>query len=213
MRKKVKIKTEEEIVYPILEWKRVENFLLEKTLSGFISGLIDAHKILDFYLKKKGYPGKNIEERINLAKEEFSNWGKLMWAKQIHDNLVSNPKFNTTSLDLEDAILAYKQAIIDITQGEKKKLKLEERILVFARYYFPSRLLHIKKIILYIIFFFLGVLFLADTALGNLIVSMVVDFTHLLFSYLLAIILFVIGLVILTIGTIFYLEKKRKENH
>lgn len=210
---KGKVKTEEEIIYFVPEWQRVASFLEERTLSGFIAAFIEAHKILDFYLKRKGYPGDNFDQRFNFAKEKLSNPDKFFWAKKLFDDLVSKPKFNTTTLDLEDAILAYKQALIDILGEDKKALSFSEKMLLLYHFYAPRKIPQIKRLGIYFLVFLFLVLFLADTEPGNLIVRGIVDFAHFVFSYLLAILLFLGGLVILVFLIVFYLEKRKQKQN
>lgn len=210
MKKKHQAKTEEEIIYPVAEWQRVESFLEEGGLAAYIVALIEAHKILDYYLIKQGYPGATFDERIILAKEKLSNPEKFFYSYKILKNLIGKPKFNTTTLDIEEAILTYRQALIDILGEKKKPLSFYERILVLYHYYLPKKLSQIKKIVLYFFGFLLLVLFLADTQVGNSIVKLVVDFAHFVFSYILAIVLFLAGLAVLIFVFIFYLEKKKR---
>lgn len=210
MKKEIRIKTEEELQQPILGWQRIEELIKEKSVASYVLALIEAEKLLNQALSKKGFPGKTLEEKISYASEKFSNLPKLNYARDLRKNVVEKINFNTNTLDLEEAIRAYRQAIIDLDL-EAKPLSFIERLFLTLEYNFPSKLKIWRKWFLAVLGFFAAIWFLANTSVGQAIAQFFVNLTNLIFSWALAIILLVVGVIIVIVGTIFYFEKKRRK--
>ncbi len=204
---KVTIEEDEEVTGG---WGKVQKYIDEKNINSLLLAVIEADKLLAKTLKDKGYPGKIIEEKIGAAKENFTNVNFLLGARDIRDKIISKIDYNLSSLDLEEAINSYRQAIIDLGE-ESEKLSISERILLLFNYHFPSKKEAIKKIVVYIVLFFAIVWFLSHTSPGQGIVDIVVGITDKIFSWVLAIILLVVGIIITTIVSLLYFEKRRKE--
>jgi Ca2+-dependent lipid-binding protein len=78
-------------------------------------------------------------------------------------------------------------------------------------YYLPSKWKAIRKILLYLVIFFVLVLFLADTFPGKLLVSGIVDLTHYIFGWVLAVILFTLAILIVIIASLIYFERRKRK--
>ncbi len=204
---KVTIEEDEEVT---TGWSKVQKYLEEKNINSFLLAVLEADKLLAKALKDKGYPGKTTQEKIGAAKEKFTNINFLLGARDIRDKIINKIDYNLSSLDLEDAISAYRQAIIDLGE-ESEKLPISERLLLLFHYYYPSKKQALKKIIIYIVLFFTIVWFLSHTSLGQNIVNIVVGVTNIIFSWVLAIVLLVVGVIITVIASLLYFEKRRKE--
>ncbi len=194
---------------PIEKWSRVERYLSEKTSSGLFMALIEAEKLLNLALSEKKFPGKDLETKISFAKERFSDIKALHKARKIKQDILEKIDFNLTSLDIEEALASYKQAIIDITQ-DPKKLGLTDRLILYTDYYFPYKLGSFKRFFLYFFLFFLSVWFLAHSSWGSALVKFFVFLADIIFSWALAVILVVLGLIITIIGSILYFEKRKR---
>jgi len=192
-------------------WKKVEKYLADKSLAGLIVALIEADKLLASRLEKQGYPGKTTDDRIKNAKEKFSNLNGLLEARQIRNDFLKNKEMNITSLDVEDGITSYQQALLDLQNGEKSRLGIFERFVILMDYYLPSKWKAIRKILLYLVIFFVLVLFLADTFPGKLLVSGIVDLTHYIFGWVLAVILFTLAILIVIIASLIYFERRKRK--
>ncbi len=210
MAKGPKIKTEEELSGQIPGWDRIEELIKEDNVYSLILALIEADKLLFKYLKDKGFPGSCIEEKIAFAGEQFSNLPKLTYARQLRKNIVEKFGFNTTTLDLKEALASYRQALIDLDVGGGT-LGLFDRIYLYLQYTFPKKLKLWRRWIGGIILFFIIVWFASNTYPGQILTKVMVDLVNLIFSWVLAIILLVLGVIIVVGATIFYFEKRKRQ--
>lgn len=193
-------------------WEKVDKFLDEKTLGGLIVALLEADKILAAILKKQGYPGKSTDDRIKGAKERFNNLNGLLEARKVRKKMLETGEYNINSLDIEDAIAAYRQSIIDVESESKSRLGSFERFIILLDYYLPSKWKTVRLVLLYLFIFFALVLFLADTSVGHLVVSAVVSVTHIIFSWVLAIILLIAAILIVIIASLIYFERRKRKS-
>lgn len=192
-------------------WKKVEKYLTDKSLAGLIVALIEADKLLGSSLEKQGYPGKTTDDRIKNAKERFSNLNGLLEARQTRNDFLKNKEMNITSLDVEDGIASYQQTLLDLQNGGKSRLGIFERFIILMDYYLPSKWKIIRKILLYLVIFFVLVLFLADTSLGRFVVSLIVSLTHVIFSWVLAVIFLILAILIVIIASLIYFERRKRK--
>jgi hypothetical protein len=192
-------------------WKKVEKYLADKSLAGLIVALIEADKLLASRLEKQGYPGKTTDDRIKNAKEKFSNLNGLLEARQIRNDFLKNKEMNITSLDVEDGITSYQQALVDLQSGDKSHLGVFERFIISMDYYLPSKWKAIRNILIYTILFFILVEFLNKNFLGKYIVSLIVQLSDLVFSWILAIFLLILAILIVIIASLIYFERRKRK--
>jgi len=204
------VEEEEKEATIIPGWEQVEKYLEEKTVSGLIVALIEADKLLAAVLKKQGYPGKSIEERIKRARDKFNNLNGLLEGRRLLKRILKSQGGNITSLDIEDAVLAYKQSLLDLQSKEKSSLGFFERFIILLDYYLPAKWKLAKKFFLYLLLSLIIIWFLANTNLGNLIVWGVVQAVNIIFSWILAIILLCIAIIIIIIASLIYFERRKR---
>lgn len=196
----------------VINWQIVDDCLAEKTASGYKMALIEADKLLDKALKDAGYPGKNIEERINSAKSNFTNLKGLKSAREKRNLVLKDLTYNLNSIEVEEAIKFYHQALLDIEGNPEAKLNLYERILAQIRYYIPSKKKFFWKIFLYFFSVLLIIIFLSDTKTGQRITQKIVNLSHFIFGWVLMVIILTVAVLTIIILSILYFEKRRKEN-
>lgn len=194
----------------VTSWNIVEECLAEKTPSGYKMALIESEKILQYSLKKAGYPGKNGDERIISAEANFTNIKKLKKARDVTKIVLEELNYNLNSLEVEEASKAYHQALMDIEGNPDAQLNIIQRVKALITYYIPSK----KKLIFGVSGTVLGILlfivFLADTKAGNSLAKSIVDLAHFIFSWVIIGAILVIGIVTIITLTILYFERKRK---
>lgn len=196
----------------VTSWQIVQDCLAEKTASGYKMAMIEAEKILDKALTGAGYPGKNTEEKITSASAHFSNLKTLKKAREKHKTILKELSYNLSSIDVEEALKAYHQAVLDIEGNPEAKLNFIQKIFAFISYYIPSKKRLVKRVILGTTGFFLGVIFLADTKMGQSLTKSIVSFSHFMFSWVLGIFLTISAVVTIVTLTILYFEKRKKED-
>jgi len=207
---KPKIKTEEEITEPILGWRRVEEYLAEGGVSGLIAALIEADKLLDYHLSEKGYPGENLEEKIHLAGVKFSHLSGLLEARKIRNEILEKVHHKITTLDLEEALAFYKQALLDLALDEEYKIPFFERLFIYLQYWWPKKKKTLKRSFLLLITSVAVIWLLANTSFGQGLVDLVIGLVNLIFSWVFAVLLLVLGVIAVIGLTIFYFEKKKR---
>lgn len=191
-----------------INWSIVQESLDDGTISGYKMAVIEAGKILEDLLKQKGYPGRMIKDRILNARDYFHNLEGLLKANEIRQKLMDKVEYQLTSIQVEDAITAYRQAVVDLTNNEKASLSPIKKFRLAMKYYIPSKKKAITFILGGIFIFLLLVLILADTSLGRDFIQGVVGMTHFIFSWIMIIVLVVVGMGVIVIGSLFYFEKR-----
>lgn len=195
----------------VISWQIIEDCMAEKTASGYKLALIEADKLLDKALKDAGYPGKNIEERITQARANFSNIKNLKKAREKRNLVLKELSYNLNSIDIEEAVKWYHQAVLDIEGNPEAQLGLWGRIMALATYYIPSKKKFFGKIFLYFVSFVLIVVFLAHTKTGQRIAGGVISFVDFIFNWVLTVVILVIAVVTIVTLSILYFEKRKKQ--
>jgi len=204
--------TEEEKDKPekIEHWDKVEHYLREGSLSSLVLAVIEAEKIFKQTLKDSGFPGKTTEEKISQAGGKISNITKLNFARNLRRDILEKINPAVTSLDLEAAVLAYKQAVIDLKEGSSK-ISFSDKVIFYVDYYFPNKLKSLKKTGIYFVIFLAVVWLFANTAIGQGIINIIVGFANFIFSWIFAVLLLVLALAIVVILSLVYFERRKKQ--
>ena len=85
-----------------------------KTPEGMALAVIDADKLLDEALKRRGYKGKTMGERLVAAQRQLSNNDAVWYAHKIRNRLVHEPNFRLRKNDAKDALAGVKQGLHDL---------------------------------------------------------------------------------------------------
>lgn len=190
-------------------WKKVISRKDNTEIAGLVFAIIEADKALFGLLDKKGFPGKSFEQKLVSAKHEFSNIAKVEKAREIKKEILEEEITNLTSVDLEETLNNYKQAILDLGEPAKK-LSLTEKILLNFDFYFPKNINFIKKFLIYSIVFVVVVWFFANTSYGQSVIDFVVSVVNFIFNWILAIFLVILALAVTVVGSIVYFEKRKR---
>ncbi|NIM47109.1 MAG: hypothetical protein GTN40_03055 [Candidatus Aenigmarchaeota archaeon] len=189
-------------------WAEVEGALKERTPAGYKMAVIEANKLLDMTLKEKGYPGRDFDDRLLNARETFSNFDSLKQAVGKAKQILNTFDYNLTSVEVEDIINCYKQALMDLTEGFGS-ISFTKRASLFFKYYVPAKIKSVKFWIILFFSFLLLVKFLADTSWGQQITQFVVSIVRFIFSWFLVFVLFIVGITIVVFATFLYFEKRK----
>lgn len=85
-----------------------------KTPEGIVLSVIDADKLLDEALRKKGYKGKTMGERLVAAQRELSDNDGVWFAHKLRNRLVHEPDVRLRKNDARDALGGIKQGLKDL---------------------------------------------------------------------------------------------------
>lgn len=85
-----------------------------KTADGMILAVIDADKLLDEALKKRGYKGKTMGERLVAAQRDFSSNDGVWYAHKLRNRLVHEPNVRLRRGEAKNALSGIKQGLKDL---------------------------------------------------------------------------------------------------
>jgi hypothetical protein len=85
-----------------------------KTQEGMTLAVIDADKLLDEALKRRGYKGKTMGERLVAAQRSLSNNDSVWFAHKLRNRLVHEPNVRLRKNDAKNALAGIKQALKDL---------------------------------------------------------------------------------------------------
>ncbi len=106
------------LVQPInrkyFEKKWAELLSRVKTSEGMALAVIDADKLLDEALKRKGYKGKTMGERLVAAQRALSNNDGVWYAHKLRNRLVHEPSVRLRKNEAKNALAGIKQSLQDL---------------------------------------------------------------------------------------------------
>ena len=76
--------------------------------------VIDADKLLDEALKRKGYKGKTMGERLVAAQRALSNNDGVWYAHKLRNRLVHEPNVRLRRSEAKNALAGIKQGLRDL---------------------------------------------------------------------------------------------------
>jgi hypothetical protein len=85
-----------------------------KTQEGMTLAIIDADKLLGEALKRKGYKGKTMGERLVAAQRDLSNNDGVWYAHKLRNRLVHESNFRLRRNEAKNALAAIKQGLQDL---------------------------------------------------------------------------------------------------
>ena len=85
-----------------------------KTPEGMMLAIIDADKLLDEALRKRGFRGKTLGERLVAAQRSFSNNDTVWYAHKLRNRLVHEPNVRLKKGEAKNALAGFKQGLIDL---------------------------------------------------------------------------------------------------
>jgi urease gamma subunit len=196
-----------------LNWQSVENNLEEGTSSGYKVAILETAKLLNQVLTEKKFSGRDLEERLNSARNIFTDEEKIEQVYQMRQKIIEQPYFDISSQETKETIANFYQMIVDVMESQPRTL---DKLNIFKNINLKFKNVSIfgkgiiKKSLIGIFLFFLIVLILADTGPGQTLTNFLVDVAHFIFYKLLIISAIAAAIIIAIIGTLSYLENRHK---
>lgn len=95
--------------------RRWENLLmLVKSPEGMILAVINADKLVDQALKRRGYKGKTMGERLVSAQRKLGDNDAIWYAHKLRNKLVHEDHPRLTPKEAKKALSGFKQALKDL---------------------------------------------------------------------------------------------------
>lgn len=188
-------------------WSEVEACMSEETASGYKMAIIEADKILRFVLTQKGYPGKDLRQQIFYAGWRLEDKNGLDKAIQKKEEIINNLEYKLSTFEAEDAVEAYKQAILHFSS--KKTIKLKDKLSLYYSHYLSIKSSFFQRFIGGFLTFFLTIKLLDGTEIGRNIWAELIKIANFVFSWFLVFILLGGAILFIVIGSFLYFEKSR----
>lgn len=85
-----------------------------KTPEGMMLAIIDADKLLDDALRKRGFKGKTMGERLVSAQRVLSDNDSVWYAHKLRNRLVHEPGVRLKKREAQNALSGFKQGLRDL---------------------------------------------------------------------------------------------------
>ena len=191
-----------------IDWKVVEKFEKEGTISGYCMALAECDKLLNFLLERESYGGMRTSDRVKQAQTRFANLSELFKAIEIKANVFEKYEESVSIQDLKDAIRTYRDSINDFVQGQIKEQTIWEKFTAFIQYNLFNRPGFLTNFLVSFLLFVILVLVLDSTHFGQELIHALANFfKSILPVVVIAIIIFGV-LLILMIVILFYSTRK-----
>ncbi|HSX18009.1 MAG TPA: hypothetical protein VLE51_01475 [Candidatus Saccharimonadales bacterium] len=96
------------------EEKWTEVLARVKTPEGMVLAVIDADKLLDDALRKRGYKGKTMGERLVAAQRDLSSNDSVWYAHKLRNRLVHEPDVRLRKNEAKNALAGIRQGLRDL---------------------------------------------------------------------------------------------------
>ena len=97
------------------EWESVLEKMEKEDANSYKLAVIEADKILDNLLKKIGYAGDDMGERLKqITSAQMSNIDEVWQAHRVRNRVVHEPDFQLTRVQAKRAIEIYQRALEDL---------------------------------------------------------------------------------------------------
>jgi len=96
-------------------WRRILKRLKSSDESEYKIAVLEADRILNDILKLAGYPGRNLDERLEkMNSANLSNLEEIRQVHKLHERAVSDSDFSLTQNEARVAIEIYKKAFQEL---------------------------------------------------------------------------------------------------
>lgn len=190
-----------------IDWTPVEEAAQEKTVAGLKIALLEAVKILDQRLTDERLPGRTTEERFDAARFHFTKPDQVKKAVDFVTELRSGDTGGLTKQGGERHLQSLRQAVADLNDLSQKRDNILDRAKMYLGL-LKGKQRWLLNTLFGVAGFFIAVLFLADTAPGQLLVEGILLIVHTFFSWFVTLLISLAVLVLVILGTAVYLDRR-----
>lgn len=188
-------------------WEEVEKALDEKTLSGAKFAIIEAFKVLNAVLDSKGYPGKDIKQKLYWAGYSEKN-EDLLKALRKREEVLNDFSYQLTDLEAEEIVHELKK--ITATVSKKQKMSIAERAKAFYEIYLSPKEVSFWRNLLIFVSFFTAIKLLVYTDFGKAVGEWFVNAADFIISWTFLLLVVVIVMAIIFLNN--YLKNRPRVN-
>lgn len=194
----------------VIDWTVIENLLKQNTDSALVQALLEYDKLVRQLMSKRGIPGLTFSHKIENAKMILTNIPDLEKARKMRDRILDEIDFLPHRRELEMAINAYHQAVVDLASSRADLSLLRRTIQLLRFYIFSKKGSTYKKLGVALFSLFAFIYFLGGTALGVAISQGVVTFVNTVFTWFVFLILMLVSAGFVAALTLVYFDKRRR---
>jgi hypothetical protein len=97
------------------KWKKIEERLKSKIEADFKLAVLEADELLNKVMDEIGYPGKNLEEKLEkITEETISNINKLKEVRKVRDDIIEDPNYKLSEEEAKKILKVYEEALRDL---------------------------------------------------------------------------------------------------
>ena len=193
----------------VVDWKIVEKFESEGTISGYAMALAECDKLLNFLLEQEGYAGVRTIDKVKKALDRFANPQDLLRAIEIKANVFEKYEEAISIQELKDAIRIYRESVNDFVQGQVKESTTWEKFISYLQFNFLSRPGYLVNFLIGFLSLIILVLVLDSTHFGQNFIHALANIFKTILPILIIILIIFGTLLVLTILVLLYSGKKR----
>ena len=190
-----------------IDWTPVEEAEQEKTLAGYRLALLESAKIMEQRLVEERVPGSSAADRFTAAKLHFTRPKQIEQAYAYAESLRAGQTGSLTVERAKEYLQYFRQAVADLNDLAQSRDSLGAKLKLYLGL-LKGRQRWLLNILIGVGGFFIGVLILADTPPGQLLVLGVVGVVHLFFKLIIGLLVFIALLLLAALGTAIYLDKR-----
>lgn len=191
-----------------IDWTPVEEAEKENTVSGYKLALLESAKILEERLGDERVPGRTFAERVGAAQLHFTRPADVTKAMAYVEGLRHGVTGGLTKERAKVYLQSLRQAVADLNDLAQSRDSFPAQVKLYLGLLKGKQRWLLRGLVGLGIFFF-GVLILADTTPGQLLVTGIVALVHLFFGLIVAILIALGVMVAVILGTAVYLGRQR----
>lgn len=193
----------------VVDWKIVDKFEKEGTISGYCMALAECDKLLNFLLEQEGYRGVRTTDKVKKVLDRFANPEDLFRAIEIKANVFEKYEQAISIQELKDAIRIYRECVNDFVQGQVKESTTWEKFVSYLQFNYLSRPGFLANFLLGFLSLIILVLVLDSTHFGQSFIHVLADIFKTILPVL-VIITIIFGIIlVLTIFILLYAGKQK----
>lgn len=190
-----------------IDWTPVEEAEAEHTVSGYKIALLEAAKLFEQRMADERIPGKNPADHLAAVQLHLTRPGDVTKAYSYVTRLRDGHTGVLTKERAKSYIQSFRQAVADLNDLSQARDSFPAQVRLHLGL-LRGKQVWLVRTLLGVGGFFLLIVFLADTAVGQVIVTGLVAFVHLFFSWIIALLIAIALVVLVVLGTAVYLDRK-----
>lgn len=190
-----------------IDWTPVEEAEAEGTLAGHKVALLEAAKLLAQRLRDERIPGHTLAERVAAARWHFTRPDDVAKGVAYVETLHEGQTGALTKTKAKEYLQAFRQGVADLSDLAQARDSFPAQVKVYLGL-LRSKQRWLLRALLGFGLAFVLVLFFADTAPGQVLVTGTVSLVHLLFGWIIGLLVMLVVILVVVVGTAVFLDRR-----